>query len=1338
MSDNNSKPVPANCGPACEGESLIVEVIGKEHPEGHAFRIFDESNNEQQEWLEKQVAVEILDDSVLHVWPWKGQPRRNIWIEIEAEGAPIRVPFLESAGSIDRELERQHHVILPIVPATLISGVELQGDNPVHHVLARAGFLYLFHEGKLWRELEIRIDESGVTSYSDVALYDYRQTSGTLKAGYREVTGTGLEEIWLPARVNGGWLSLQAAYSESQWPGERINHLERSVRDRGGRCNTVSMRFNADGKEGTSNSKISSEATSAFLALHMESQRPRKPALEWQFDRPEKYLLDLNANYADIARKEALSLHQRHEDPDPEDPIAEDERAEMTALSNCLHNTLQELIRSDEPEPFSWAEVEPCVADCTEQAKARGIGVIRLDDPIYQLRYNQRRRQVAAWFMNAAVRRAKVRPYFDSALLVHSVLEPETVASKPNSLHKHMAEVSGHGRKELERSLALSERTLARRYLEEIHTDLLARLSDERTHHVLTDLFTHYSYDYAGAFNFVTTLVMNLVTEPAECDALSIGVEGAGDGQGKQWLEGLCAGRHSRVLRLLLFPRYSAEDLKKPYKPPTEPQTNRGNGRFRDAELAAMAETDLLEIDDLKTIDGLEISIEAAAGSYATLLTANLRMGSQVLMSVHGNMWAAIHHASHGIQARNRELADVNKELENLRLRKAELENQRWATERRITNLKGQKVELEDIRNKLSQMETRYQELALQKQALAETAILGRMKLYSNSLEQLRRSLPRLLGQMELMRFSKALQKDYFVFEISKHRLGSFGDKEAIALFGDFIQQEGSKEVLASTNKRRSQAAAIASEVAEDAYVLVIPKTEAIAKMIAEISAAESRFLNSVHKLSEIENLADNFPDTPTAAAAIATRNLNAAREEMERAKKELKAFEQDAANQKDLTRQKEQYVGDLKAANDAANQIGQAEIDSKNSSRLYRVLNKPVFPLFVGLMELHNASSVWAAYNYQSRVKGSRSGNIKMFSAGADLLAAATAISERWMLGPSKVLSLKLSGKPGQAFTRRLGTPLTIRSGLGAAAGFLMALDAGFDSYYEYRMGNNAAAVGYGLIAGSGVAFGFASLVGKPGLLLVLGPKGWLVAGVVLAVAGLATVFAFSDEPLDVWMRHGPFGSMAEKPFLKEPDIAYHRLISLLMGVSVRMEYNPLRQQAREGGFEGETAERVAALSNASERLVIDSAIPGLFSSGMFAKVTVELQLFETIAVTRGRGQAWVNKISGEGIKKHRLLTEQSETGAHIYLKAPANERRQLDSWPWERDVWETKTYRWRAKVQIQARKAADGLLMVFPAPPPEDPLTFDQDNELHSKPNFKQIRQPYWYTQRVQENVE
>ena len=1106
------------------------------------------------------------------------------------------------------------------------------------------------------------------------------------------------------------------------------------------------MQFDTDRKEDVTNLRVSNGNTTAFLAQYLEPQRPRKPALEWQFDRPEKYLLDLDGIYHDTAMRAAVSMHQRQEDPDPEDPVAEDERPEMTALSNCLHNTLQELnlaeaerlqeCRPDEPEPFSWDGSESCVADCTEQVKTRGIGIIRLDDPVYQLRYNQRRRQVAAWFMNAAVRRAQFRPYFDSALLVHSVLEPELIGYEPNPLHKHMSEVNRDGRVELERSLSVSERALARRYLDRVHTELLERLSDERTHHVLTDLFTHSSYDYAGAFNFVTSLVMNLVTEPAECDALDVEVEGAVDGQGKQWLEGLCEGRHSQVLHSLLFPHVQSEDLEKPYESPAEPNPNHGNGRFRETDLAAMAEMDLPDIDDLKTMDGLELAVEAAAGAYETVLTTGMRLGSQVLMSVHGNMWAAIHHASHAIQARNSELADIREELETLRTQKTELENRRWAVERRLDNLRGKEAELADIRNRLSQMETRYQGLMLQQQAIAKTAILGRMKLYSGSIEQLRRSLPGLLGKMELKRFSKALQRDYLVIEISKSRLRQFTNQRDIALFGDFVQQGADQEVQASTNKKRSSAAGIASDVADDVYVLVIPKTEAIARALEEISAAESRFREAVHALEALEGALDNAPNTPAAAAAIAARKLDAAKQELDTAERELKAFERDSAR----VNGREQYVSELEAANDAANRVDQAEISSKRSSRLYRVLNKPVFPVFVGLMELHNTSSVWVVRAQEARVRGALSSDIRMLSAGVDLIAAGAAISERWVMGPSKVLSLELSGKAGQIFSRLFGTSLTIRSGLGAAAGFLMALDAGFNAYYEYRMGNTGAAIGYGLLAGSGVAFGFASLVGKSGLLLVLGPKGWLVAGVVLAVAGLATVLTFSDEPLDVWMRHGPFGPLNEKPFLKEPDEAYYRLISLLMGVSVRLEYNPLRLATREALSleEGEPDGRSLALSNSGERLVIESAIPGLFSSGMFSKVIVKLQLFETVAVTRGRGQVRVNKIAGDDVEQYRLLTEQSETGAHIYLNAPANERRQLDSWFWEGDVWETKTYRWQAKVQIQARKSPGGLLMVFPAPPPEDSLSFNKDDDSHSKPEFGRNNQPFWYSQRVQENVE
>lgn len=1349
MSETTFTQAAGSCGPACESESLIIEVIGKSHPDGHTFRIFDDSNNEQQEWLENQGHVEDLGESMLHLWPWKGQPQRNVWIEVDAEAGPIRVPFLRNTGAVERQLERQRHVILPIIPATLISGVELKGINPMHHVLSRAGFVYLFHEGTLWRELEVRIDKEGVTTYHDVPLQQYRDGEGKLKPAYRDVTGTGLSEIWLPARTSGNWLTIEAAYSEAQWPGERVNHLERSDTDRRHRCNRINMRFDLHSKEDVENLRISNGNTTAFLTSQLPPQRSRKPAIEWQFDRPEMYLLDIEGTYPDAALASALSVHQRQEDPDPEDPITEDERPEMTALSNCLHKTIQEVESANalecQPEPFTWNDPGPATGDCTQSIKARAIGVIRLDDPLYQLRYNHQRRQVAAWFANAAVRRARARPYFDSALLVNAVLEPEDIGGKPNELHKHMSEVVGSGRQEFERTIALSERKMARNYLDELHSDLLSRLSDDRTQHVLTDLFTHYSYDYAGAFKFVSSLIMNLVTEPKECDALDATVEGAVDGQGKRWLEGLCEGKHSRLLYSLLFPRFTSEDLEKPYEPPSEPDINYGNGRFRGTELAAMGDKDLPEIEEIKTIDGLEVTVEAAAGAYETVLTANLRLGSQVLMSIHGNMWVSVHHASQAIHARNTALKDIKKELEELRLEKTRLENQRWAREQSINNLNGKVDELSDIREKLARLESQREALLRQKDNLNKRAILGQMKLYSNSMEQLRRSLPGLLGKMELMRLSKALQNDYFIFEISSRRPDIKRNSDAIRLFGDVFSVENAQEssgqrtAEATTNRRRAQAAGIASDVAEDAYVLVLPKTEEIARMIERITAAESRYLDAVHKLTELEELADLNLNTAAAAAAVAASRLDAARAEVAQAEQGLKDFDRDIGNQRDIVEKKEKYVGNIEAANDAANRVDQAEIESKRSSRLYRVLNKPIFPVFVAMLEIQNASSVWAASSREERVKGRRLVLAGYASAVVDLTATAAAISERWALGPSRVLSLTPPGELGKMLERRLGAALTVRSGLGVAAGFLMAIDSGLDALYEHRMGNPAAAVGHGLLAGSGLAFGFASLVGKAGTILILGPTAWLAVGAALAVAGLVTVFMFSDEPLDIWMRHGPFGVLNEKPFLKEPFDAYHRLISLLMGVSVRLEYNPLRRAAQLGELDETDNKRISALAAAKDRLVVESAIPGLFGSNGFAKTIPKLQLKETIATSRGRnGHVRTNRFTGEAVQEYILWQEASDSGVHLYLNTPDSNRKEIEpSFFGRPGGWETETYQWSARIQIQARKEAGEKLMVFPAPPPDDPRTYKSDDEAYAEPDFTTRDQPFWFTEKVRENA-
>src|SRR5690606_41434522 len=68
-----------------------------------------------------------------------------------------------------------------------------------------------------------------------------------------------------------------------------------------------------------------------------------------------------------------------------------------------------------------------------------------------------------------------------------------------------------------------------------------------------------------------------------------------------------------------------------------------------------------------------------------------------------------------------------------------------------------------------------------------------------------------------------------------------FRSKQAVELFGDLIEAGEESNVRATTSKKRSKALGIASEVAEDVYVLAVPKTETVVK------DRKSTRLNSSH-----------------------------------------------------------------------------------------------------------------------------------------------------------------------------------------------------------------------------------------------------------------------------------------------------------------------------------------------------------------------------------------------------------------------------------------------------------------------------------------------------------
>ena len=301
MSEITSTQTAGSCGPACEGESLIIEVIGKDHPEGHTFRIYDESDNEQQEWLENQVQVEDLDESMLTIWPWKGQTNRNVWLDIEArEGAPIRVPLFNGVASTPRQLERQWNRIWAIVPLAMINDPDPEpGQSAGNVVPVRPGFIYIFRNGTLWREIEVRNGEAGAPEFCDVRLADYLEPgSSGVTDDHRDVAGKPLPGIWLPVchMNNSVLVEFQMAFSEVQLSAERITYLELNNAARQQRCQTLR------GPEPPVSPLDSTEqqmtAGGLVSLTPLPPMRLRESELEQRLPRPWNQVYDLSGTHA--------------------------------------------------------------------------------------------------------------------------------------------------------------------------------------------------------------------------------------------------------------------------------------------------------------------------------------------------------------------------------------------------------------------------------------------------------------------------------------------------------------------------------------------------------------------------------------------------------------------------------------------------------------------------------------------------------------------------------------------------------------------------------------------------------------------------------------------------------------------------------------------------------------------------------------------------------------------------------------------------------------------------------------------------------------------------------
>lgn len=527
MSENNSSNETGNCGPACEGETLIIEVMGKDCPEGPRFRLFDTSNREQQEQLENQAETEKLDVSALHVWPWKGQPSGNVWLDIEAEeGSPIRIPLFSGVASTPRQPEGQWNRIWPVVPLTLLNDPDPEpGRDSDSAVPVRPGFIYIFRNGTLWRELEVRNSDAGTLEFCDVRLMDYREPGVPgVKSDRRSVVGKPQPSIWLPVcEMNTSIMGeFQLAFSEVQLSARQLTYLELNNAARQARCQSLS---GPEPQVASQYSPLQTATPGQLVSLSaFPEMRLREPELEQRLRRPWKQIYDLSGTYAsnlfEQAAREVQDFNAGGE--------SADEAWEAACYRDCpLRGTPAARVDafladrdSEEANTELWQSLASA-EDALASAKANHHAGVVLEDRLFAIRHRLASGSEARRFMNSLLEAIEQKPHGDSAQLVYRLMGPERLGGQENGLHRHFKEIDTSRFGPLHAHLFTAQRQLAREELAMAQTQLASLMGQSVNQAAMADLFNLSGADYIEGFACTGDIFQILAMDPGSLDHLA-------------------------------------------------------------------------------------------------------------------------------------------------------------------------------------------------------------------------------------------------------------------------------------------------------------------------------------------------------------------------------------------------------------------------------------------------------------------------------------------------------------------------------------------------------------------------------------------------------------------------------------------------------------------------------------------------------------------------------------------------------------------------------------------------------------------------------------------------
>ncbi|WP_292953103.1 MULTISPECIES: hypothetical protein [unclassified Neptuniibacter] len=240
-----------------------------------------------------------------------------------------------------------------------------------------------------------------------------------------------------------------------------------------------------------------------------------------------------------------------------------------------------------------------------------------------------------------------------------------------------------------------------------------------------------------------------------------------------------------------------------------------------------------------------------------------------------------------------------------------------------------------------------------------------------------------------------------------------------------------------------------------------------------------------------------------------------------------------------------------------------QQRLDLSRGLRAQRTITKYRVPYFIAALELYNLNKVRQHLSREDLFYSIANTTSAILDLSVASLRSLELISKG--LIPNWVQQdITLSKETLQVLERNtpklakfIGDSIPKLNLLSFVAGTITALMTLWEAFRLHQKQDTDAAIAMG-VAGTGLLLtSFYAISPKA----TLGPIGWLMISVTMAA--LATAILLTDDDIEIWLKHGPFGhgSEAEKytDLNNDPAFAWYHLINIMLNIQVKIE--PLKQ---------------------------------------------------------------------------------------------------------------------------------------------------------------------------------